>query len=317
MFVHVVFVADAALDAASLTYIAGRLQQADRQVPALGSFRRHGRHAGHNHWRRRSGGPARCWWAGYQMFLQFALTYLDRLWHMHFKKAVTWDIPHRERFDAIRALPTGVIIFTIHSGNYDIGASLFAEKFGRKLHTVRAPEQRADMQKLREAELRRTEQANPLLKVHYSEADNHLGMELCRILRTGEAVAVQGDRVIGKVSPVVGLNMLTVKIDDRTYALSPKTGEWTTPDLNQTPAGVSSVEHAEFTDAEQKLRLALDSTEARRVLDAFGKPHTDKTTTGPTQIFNLGHGISQFTPPESVGVLVETVHSHSRALRKP
>jgi len=58
------------------------------------------------------------------------------------------------------------------------------------------------------------------------------------------------------------------------------------------------------------------ATEARRVLDAFGQPHTDATTTGPTQIFNLGHGISQFTPPESVGVLVETVHNHSRALRK-
>jgi uroporphyrinogen decarboxylase len=58
------------------------------------------------------------------------------------------------------------------------------------------------------------------------------------------------------------------------------------------------------------------ATEAHRVLDAFGQPHTDTTTTGPTQIFNLGHGISQFTPPESVGVLVETVHNHSRALRK-
>jgi uroporphyrinogen decarboxylase len=58
------------------------------------------------------------------------------------------------------------------------------------------------------------------------------------------------------------------------------------------------------------------AAEARRVLDAFGKPHTDTSTTGPTQIFNLGHGISQFTPPESVGVLVETVHNHSRALRK-
>ena len=58
------------------------------------------------------------------------------------------------------------------------------------------------------------------------------------------------------------------------------------------------------------------ATEAKRVLDAFGKPHTDKTTTGPTQIFNLGHGISQFTPPENVGVLVETVHNHSRSLRQ-
>ncbi len=59
------------------------------------------------------------------------------------------------------------------------------------------------------------------------------------------------------------------------------------------------------------------AAEARRVLDDFGKPHTDTTTTGPTQIFNLGHGISQFTPPDSVGVLVEAVHTHSRALRKP
>ena len=33
-------------------------------------------------------------------------------------------------------------------------------------------------------------------------------------------------------------------------------------------------------------------------------------------IFNLGHGISQFTPPEAVTVLVDEVHSFSRALRK-
>lgn len=49
------------------------------------------------------------------------------------------------------------------------------------------------------------------------------------------------------------------------------------------------------------------ATEARRVLDSFG-PHAG-------HVFNLGHGISQFTPPESVDVLVETVHSHSRSLR--
>jgi uroporphyrinogen decarboxylase len=52
------------------------------------------------------------------------------------------------------------------------------------------------------------------------------------------------------------------------------------------------------------------------VLESFGKPHTDPTTTGPTHIFNLGHGISQYTPPEHVAALVEAVHSHSRRLRK-
>jgi uroporphyrinogen decarboxylase len=58
------------------------------------------------------------------------------------------------------------------------------------------------------------------------------------------------------------------------------------------------------------------AAEARAVLDSFGTPHTDPNTTGPTQIFNLGHGISQFTPPEHVSALVEAVHSHSRSLRK-
>ncbi|MFW9621595.1 MAG: uroporphyrinogen decarboxylase [Macromonas sp.] len=58
------------------------------------------------------------------------------------------------------------------------------------------------------------------------------------------------------------------------------------------------------------------ATEARRVLDSFGTPHTDRSTTGPTHIFNLGHGINQHTPPESVQVLVDTVHDHSRQLRQ-
>ncbi|WP_374493726.1 uroporphyrinogen decarboxylase [Brachymonas sp.] len=56
------------------------------------------------------------------------------------------------------------------------------------------------------------------------------------------------------------------------------------------------------------------AAEARRVLDSFGAPHQG-VGRGPTHIFNLGHGISQFTPPEHVSALVETVHAHSRTLR--
>jgi uroporphyrinogen decarboxylase len=51
------------------------------------------------------------------------------------------------------------------------------------------------------------------------------------------------------------------------------------------------------------------------VLDSFGKPHADASTRGTGHVFNLGHGISQFTPPEHVSALVEAVHSHSRAMR--
>jgi uroporphyrinogen decarboxylase len=43
--------------------------------------------------------------------------------------------------------------------------------------------------------------------------------------------------------------------------------------------------------------------EARRVLDAFGS--------GAGHVFNLGHGISQHTPPEHVGALVDAVHALS------
>ncbi len=55
--------------------------------------------------------------------------------------------------------------------------------------------------------------------------------------------------------------------------------------------------------------------EVRRVLDSFGRPHSYAAAPGSTHIFNLGHGISQFTPPEHVAHLVDEVHAHSRRLR--
>lgn len=58
-----------------------------------------------------------------------------------------------------------------------------------------------------------------------------------------------------------------------------------------------------FANAEQI------KSEATKALHAFGRSDTG-------HVFNLGHGISQFTPPEAVSVLVDTVHEVSRALRK-
>jgi uroporphyrinogen decarboxylase len=54
--------------------------------------------------------------------------------------------------------------------------------------------------------------------------------------------------------------------------------------------------------------------EVRKVLDSFGAPHSGEQP-GVGHIFNLGHGISQHTPPDSVKVLVDAVHAHSRAQR--
>ncbi len=54
--------------------------------------------------------------------------------------------------------------------------------------------------------------------------------------------------------------------------------------------------------------------EVAKVLESFGLPHSGEGL-GPTHIFNLGHGISQFTPPENVAVLVDAVHEYSRKMR--
>jgi len=59
--------------------------------------------------------------------------------------------------------------------------------------------------------------------------------------------------------------------------------------------------------------------EVQRVLESFGAPHKavagDPDQVGPTHVFNLGHGISQHTPPENVAALVDAVHVLSRQLR--
>jgi uroporphyrinogen decarboxylase len=48
--------------------------------------------------------------------------------------------------------------------------------------------------------------------------------------------------------------------------------------------------------------------EVIKTLDSYGP--------GPGHVFNLGHGISQFTPPEHVSALVDTVHAHSAQLSR-
>jgi uroporphyrinogen decarboxylase len=55
-------------------------------------------------------------------------------------------------------------------------------------------------------------------------------------------------------------------------------------------------------------------TQARRVLEEFGPARNADGTHGG-HVFNLGHGISRFTPPDAVATLVDVVHEESRRLR--
>ena len=50
--------------------------------------------------------------------------------------------------------------------------------------------------------------------------------------------------------------------------------------------------------------------EVRRVIDDFGSVEAGG------HVFNLGHGINQFTPPEAVAILVDEVHRYSTSFHK-
>ena len=66
-----------------------------------------------------------------------------------------------------------------------------------------------------------------------------------------------------------------------------------------------------FSEPEQIVK------QASAILDDLAGAPAIKSGLHPLDghVFNLGHGISQFTPPESVSVLADTVIQHSRALR--
>lgn len=71
--------------------------------------------------------------------------------------------------------------------------------------------------------------------------------------------------------------------------------------VNDTVALQGNLDPMVLFGTEQAIR-----TEARRVIDDFGPVGAGG------HVFNLGHGINRFTPPEAVGILVDEVHSYSR-----
>jgi uroporphyrinogen decarboxylase len=56
---------------------------------------------------------------------------------------------------------------------------------------------------------------------------------------------------------------------------------------------------------------AVVAAQAKAVLNDFGSPARHDGGRGG-HVFNLGHGISQHTPPDHVQALIEAVHAHSR-----
>lgn len=138
----------------------------------------------------------------WQVFWNFALTYVDAQRCETNTGGVDWALEGVEALDDLADRKEGCIILTAHMGNYDLAAPLFAAQFKRTLFTVRAPERTPETQRMREREIRKKEELYPCFRSLVNEGGNLLGVKLAGLLGEGHIVAVQGDRVIFDVSPM-------------------------------------------------------------------------------------------------------------------
>ncbi len=143
------------------------------------------------------------WWVtnvfrSLRVFWNFACSLVDATDVLDGRNQLDWEIQGANEFSALQAVTGGVLILTAHMGNYDIAAPLFAEKFGKKLHTVRLPEKRAERQQFMEAT--RDKLQSHTFQIHYNLPGSMLAVELTQAIHAGDAVAIQGDRVLGEVA---------------------------------------------------------------------------------------------------------------------
>lgn len=175
--------------------------------------------------------PLRAKIGAWQVFWNFALTFVDAMRCETGTGSVDWSIEGLAHMEELSNRKDGCIILTAHMGNYDIAAPMFASRFNRTLYAVRAPEREPETQELREKEVRKKEAENPNFRTLYNREGNLLGVELARLLQEGNIVAVQGDRVMFDVAPmeVEAEAGLTMRIPKGPLFLARATGASTYP----------------------------------------------------------------------------------------
>ena len=140
------------------------------------------------------------WLDAYRVVWNFAFSVADGSRSRMGESVIDWEIdPLRGSGDIVSGSGGGIIL-TAHMGNYDVAATLFAGRFGRKLNAVRAPERNPKTQQWMEREM--SAQSHPDYAVLYNREDRLLGVELVQAIQRGELVAIQGDRVLFDVSPL-------------------------------------------------------------------------------------------------------------------
>lgn len=134
----------------------------------------------------------------FRVFWNYAWTITDNARLQEVRTIPDWEFEGWENFERLQALESGAIILTAHMGSYDLGAQMFGEMNVRKLVTVRAPE--IDPQTREFERSLHGRAVGEAVNVSFNSAAADTAFDLLQSLRSGDIVAIQGDRVTPGVS---------------------------------------------------------------------------------------------------------------------
>lgn len=147
----------------------------------------------------------------WRTFYHFGCATVDGIRFQQGEEVIAWEVEGLEHYQAAAASGNPVVLCTAHMGSYDAAAAFFAGRMGRRFSTVRLPERHPYLQRLREEALRRLE--SDAYRVLYNSSESLLAVELLKVLRDREWLAIQGDRALP------GLASFTVESDGRPWRL--------------------------------------------------------------------------------------------------
>ncbi len=139
----------------------------------------------------------RNWLRAFSVFHHFGWSLADGARYRIDRVDFRYEVKGSEFLDQLRTVRSAIVL-TAHMGNYDLGSSVFVEKIGRPITTVRAPEPDAAAG----AHLQRSidESAAGGVQVQYNTGASLLSFDLLNQLRQGGIVSIQGDRSMGEVA---------------------------------------------------------------------------------------------------------------------
>ena len=137
--------------------------------------------------------------AAWRAFLQIGAVSVDSLRAQQDPSLLQWEVEGREHLETAQRSERPVVVWTAHMGSYDAAAAFFAHRIGARLHAVRKPEQNAQMQAIRAHDLR-SHESEHFVTIYNKSEEETLGVELMRVLKQGNWVALQADRSLPGLS---------------------------------------------------------------------------------------------------------------------